>query len=164
MRFPGATRLVMLFEERRDGERVCEVLGKQLEKYGLTLHESKTRYVYMRAEEDGKFDFLGFTHIWGWSKRGNRVLRRITAKDRYTRAVRAVNEWCKRNRHLRIDTQATCLGRVIRGHCNYYGVTGNGKKRAKKMTDTKDSNPESAPSVTVPERAHPLSSSSGSPR
>ena len=125
-----ADDFVMLYEERRDGERVYEVLGKRLEKYGLTLHETKTRYVDMRAGEGGKFDFLGFTHVWGRSRKGNRVLRTVTAKDRYARAVSAVNEWCKRNRHLRIDMQAAHLGRVIRGHCNYYGVTGNSKRLA----------------------------------
>ena len=128
-----ADDFVMLFEERRDGERVQAVLGKRLEKYGLTLHETKTRYVDMRPGGSGgerKFDFLGFTHVWGRSRKGNRVLRSITAKDRLRRAVSAVNEWCKRNRHLRIDAQAAHLGRVIRGHCNYYGVTGNGKRLA----------------------------------
>ena len=126
-----ADDFVMLFEEKKDGERVYKALGKRLEKYGLTLHETKTRYVDMRPGgkgEDHRFDFLGFTHVWGRSRKGNRVLRKVTAKDRYARAVSAVNEWCKRNRHLRIDTQAAHLGRVIHGHCNYYGVTGNGKR------------------------------------
>ena len=123
-----ADDFVMLFEERRDGERVSAVLGKRLERYGLELHETKTRYVDMRAGEDGKFDFLGFTHVWGRSRKGKRVLRRVTAKDRYARALRGVNEWCRRNRHSGVATQAEHLGRVIRGHCNYYGVTGNSGK------------------------------------
>lgn len=106
-----ADDFVMLFEEKTDGERVNKVLGKRLERHGLTLHETKTRYVDMRA--DGK---------------GERVLRKVTAKGRYAKAVRAVNQWCKRNRHLRVDTQAEYLGRVIRGHCNYYGVRGNSKR------------------------------------
>ena len=130
VRFPGATRLLMLFEEKTDGERVYEVLGKRLERYGLTLHETKTRYVDMRPGRDQMFDFLGFTHVWGWSRKGKRVLRNTTAKNRFARSVSAVNEWCKRNRHLRIDAQAAYLGRVIRGHCNYYGVTGNSKRLA----------------------------------
>lgn len=128
-----ADDFVMLYEERRDGERVNKVLGKRLEKYGLALHEAKTRYVDMRAGrkgEDHRFDFLGFTHVWGRSRKGNRVLRKVTAKGRYARAVSAVNEWCRGNRHMRIDAQAAHLGRVIRGHCNYYGVTGNRKRLA----------------------------------
>ena len=128
-----ADDFVMLFEERRNGERAYGVLGKRLEKYGLTLHETKTRYVDMRADRKGeehRFDFLGFTHVWGRLRKGNRVLKTVTAKDRYARAVSTVDEWCKRNRHRRIDTQASHLGRVIRGHCNYYGVTGNSKRLA----------------------------------
>lgn len=128
-----ADDFVMLFEAEADGERVSEVLGKRLEKYGLTLHETKTRYVDMRPGQKGeehRFDFLGFTHVWGRSRRGKRVLREVTAKDRFARAVSAVNEWCKRNRHWGVGKQVKHLGRVIRGHCNYYGVTGNGKRLA----------------------------------
>ena len=60
-----ADDFVMTFEDSRDGERVLGVLGKRLGKYGLELHETKTRYVDMRGEEKGgdkggKFDFLGF--------------------------------------------------------------------------------------------------------
>lgn len=123
-----ADDFVALFEEKVDGERVYKVLGRRLEKYGLALHETKTRYVDMRPEEERKFDFLGFTHVWGRTRKGNRALRQVTAKSRYARAVRGVVEWCKRNRHLRIDKQAAHLGRVIRGHCNYYGITGNNKR------------------------------------
>lgn len=134
-----ADDLVMLFERRGDGERVYAVLGKRLERFGLTLHETKTRYVDMRAGGRGegrKFDFLGFTHVWGRSRKGNWVIRRITAKDRFARAVSAVNEWCKSNRHLKLKSQAAHLGRVIRGHCNYYWVTGNSKRLAQFRNQT----------------------------
>ena len=39
------------------------------------------------------------------SRRGKSVVRRITAKSRFARAVRAVHGWCKRNRHLPIKQQ-----------------------------------------------------------
>ena len=74
-----ADDLVMLFEEKMDGERVNAVLGKRLERYGLTLHETKTRYVDMRAGGRGegrKFDFLGFTHVWGRTRKGKRAYGR----------------------------------------------------------------------------------------
>ena len=41
---------VMTFEDSRDGERVLEVVGKRLGRYGLELHETKTRYVDMREK------------------------------------------------------------------------------------------------------------------
>jgi hypothetical protein len=39
-----------------------------------------------------------------------------------------VHEWCKANRHRPLDEQQRHLARVIRGHCGYYGLTGNGKR------------------------------------
>lgn len=45
MKFPSATRLVLLFETEDDARRVWDVLTKRFEKYGLTLHPEKTRLV-----------------------------------------------------------------------------------------------------------------------
>ena len=42
----------MLFEEKTDGERVYD--GKRLEKYGLTLHETKTRCGHAGRQEGGR--------------------------------------------------------------------------------------------------------------
>ena len=84
---------VALFAYKDDAERVLEVLGKRLGKYGLQLHPDKTRMVDFRflerAQHDGgaptlatTFDFLGFTHVWGRSRKGKAVVRRQTAKTR----------------------------------------------------------------------------------
>ena len=48
MRLPSATRLVIALEDRHSGKRLLDVLGKRLGRYGLTLHETKTRYVDFR--------------------------------------------------------------------------------------------------------------------
>ena len=116
-----ADDFVMAFEDARSGRRMLDVLGKRLGRYGLTLHETKTRYVDFRPKRprahdpDTTFDFLGFTHVWGRSRRGRTVVRQITAKGRFTRALRAVHEWCKANRHRPLDEQQQHLARVIRG-------------------------------------------------
>ena len=44
------------------------------------------------------------------------------------RALKSVQEWCKRNRHLPIQAQHDYLVRAIRGHCAYYGLRGNGRR------------------------------------
>ena len=129
-----ADDFVMAFEDARSGRRMLNVLGKRLGRYGLTLHGTKTRYVDFRPERprahdpDTTFDFLGFTHVWGRSRRGRNVVRQITAKGRFTRALKTVHEWCKANRHRPLDEQHQHLARVIRGHCGYYGLTGNSKR------------------------------------
>ena len=44
------------------------------------------------------------------------------------RSLKAVTDWCRRHRHAPLEKQLARLASVIRGHCNYYGVMGNGKR------------------------------------
>ena len=130
-----ADDLVMTFANSEDGQRVLAVLAKRLGRYGLTLNAAKTRYVDFRRpsgaggpESPARFDFLDFTHIWGRSRRGYWVVRQVTSKKRYARGLQAVTAWCKKHRHVPLAAQQKRLASVIRGHCNYYGLTGNGKR------------------------------------
>ena len=59
---------------------------------------------------------------------GKDVVRQITAKGRFARALKSLHDWCKRHRHLPIAAQRDHLAKVNRGHCAYYGLTGNGKR------------------------------------
>jgi group II intron reverse transcriptase/maturase len=129
-----ADDFVMTFKNHHDAKRVLEVLGKRLERYGLTLHPDKTRFVDFRPERrDGThpdchgppFDFLGFTHTWGKSQKGKNVVRQTTAKSRLARALVAVKDWCRKNRHRPILDQHAHLSAKLRGHYAYYGITGN---------------------------------------
>jgi RNA-directed DNA polymerase len=114
-----------------DARRVLEVLAKRLAKYGLSLHPDKTRLVQFRrpprvkAEGNGTFDFLGFTHYWTLSRRGFWVIKRRTARKRLQRSMRAISQWCQRNRHAPMAVQFKKLGRKLRGHYGYYGIAGN---------------------------------------
>ena len=128
-----ADDFVIAFRNRRDGERVLAVLGARLAKFGLSLHPTKTRHVDFRPMAGGhdsqnRFDFLGFTHLWGKSRRGGWVVRQFTAKARLARAAKSVWNWCKEHRHMPLGDQCRHLASVIRGHCAYYGLTGNGKR------------------------------------
>ena len=75
----------------------------------------------------GSLDLLGFTHYWGRSGKGNWVIKRKTSRKRLSRALRAVNEWCRDNRHKPLAEQQNGLSQKIRGHCGYYGITGNSR-------------------------------------
>lgn len=124
---------VLVFAREEDARRVLEVLGKRFGKYGLRLHPEKTRLVDFRSPHRGgggspgerSFDLLGFTHYWGRSRKGRWVVQRKTAKDRFTRALRAIGHWCRVNRHLAVADQRRALERKLRGHYAYYGITGN---------------------------------------
>src|SRR6185312_213548 len=71
------------------------------------------------------FTFLGFTHVWGKSRAGKNVVRQVTAKSRYARALAAITAWCRMNRHQSIPDQHAHVTAMMRGHYAYYGITGN---------------------------------------
>jgi RNA-directed DNA polymerase len=129
---------VMAFEDFLDAQRVLGVLGKRLARYELTLHPDKTRFVDFRFKRpagtthpkaDGTtFIFLGFCHIWGKSLNGKNVVRQVTAKNRYARALAGISKWCRENRHKPIPTQHTHLIAMMRGHYAYYGISGNSRR------------------------------------
>ena len=129
---------VMAFENDLDAKRVLGVLGMRLARYGLKLHPDKTHFVDFRndrpngtdhPETDGTaFTFLGFTLIWDKSRTGKNVVRFITAKSRYARALAAVTAWCRVNRHQPIPDQHAHLTAMMRGHYAYYGITGNARR------------------------------------
>ena len=128
---------VLVFEDFLDCVRVLQVLPKRMARYGLELHPEKTRMVDFRFKRpngvhprcEGKsFDFLGFTHYWGRSRRGKAVVFQNTAKDRYARALRAIHQWCKWHRHDSLKSQHEALSRKMQGHYAYYGITGNGER------------------------------------
>jgi len=45
VRFPGATHLVVGFENRAEAERFLEEFRERLAKFGLELHPEKTRLI-----------------------------------------------------------------------------------------------------------------------
>jgi hypothetical protein len=134
-----ADDFVFVFGQRDDAARVFEVLPKRFGKYGLTLHPDKTRLVRFhrpdRKEGDGggpgTFDLLGFTFHWGLSLRGKWVVKRRTAKDRLSRALRRIRVWCRTQRHADVEAQHRVLARKLNGHYAYYGVTSNGHALAR---------------------------------
>jgi len=128
-----ADDVVMVIERADDAERVREVIGKRLGKYGLTLSADKTRTVSFRQpsgdddDEPGSFVFLGFTHVWGKSRKGRWVVRQKTSKGALKRAIDKVRQWILRERHQPVRDQHATLCRKVRGHDNYYGIIGNAR-------------------------------------
>lgn len=137
VRFPCATRLVLGFESKADADKVHRALFKRFEKFGLKLHPEKTRL--MAFGHPGKtgaggagnsnpetFDFLGFTHYWRKSHEGRWYIGRKTARKRLCRSLKRIAQWCRENRDMRLVDQVAALNRKIKGHCGYFGITGNG--------------------------------------
>lgn len=126
---------VMGFVSQGDAERVLAALTKRFTKFGLRLHEEKTRIVPFnrprpkqtkpdKAKTD-TFDFLGFTFYWGLSRWNAWTIKRKTASDRFMRGLKRMNDWIKRNRHIPARDLIKIVWMKVVGHANYYGLPGN---------------------------------------
>jgi RNA-directed DNA polymerase len=127
-----ADDFVLLFAREDDARRVFAALPERFAEYGLTLHPDKTRLIKFRRPnlwDKGKlkvsFDFLGFTHYWGKSRKGGWILKRETARDRFSRSVHRINQWCRKHRHKPLRWQHRMLRSKLLGHYAYYGIRGN---------------------------------------
>ena len=133
-----ADDIVIFLQNENEARRVMEVIPKRLGRFGLTMHPDKSRIVRFcqpkftwRPGDDsgfqppGTFDFLGFTHYWGNTRKGGWAFKQKTAKDRLRRTLKSVNQWCRANRHQSVADQHKMLVWKLRGHCAYYGITGN---------------------------------------
>lgn len=130
---------VMGFQYHSDARLFQIELAERLVKFGLELHQDKTRLIEFgrfaasnRQERgEGKpetFDFLGFTHVCARKRKdGSFTLRRKTIGKRLREKVKSVREMLMRNRHRPVAEQARWLRAVVQGHFNYYGVPGNRK-------------------------------------
>ena len=126
---------VMVFSEEKDARRMMEVLPERLRPYGLILHPTKTRLLHFwspsstgeqgPSREPRSFDFLGFTHHWGRTRRGSWMVKRKTASSRLSRALKRASLWFQRVRHEKVAWQHRQLVRKLRGYDNYYGIRGN---------------------------------------
>lgn len=115
---------------------MMEVLPRRFARYGLELHPEKTRMLEFQAPDrqgrdrndnrPGTFDFLGFTHYWGRSMKGNWVVKRKTAAKRFSRILTRTNQWLRKVRHEPVKWQHARLSKALEGHYSYFGITGNG--------------------------------------
>ena len=127
-----ADDFVVVCEKREDAEALLEQATARFQKYGLTIHSEKTRIVDFRHPWDSgqkpqTFDFLGFTHYWGKTRGGGRVVSRKTKGKKFRAALTCIGEWCKKNRHQPMTQQHRELRSRILGHYAYYGIRGNSR-------------------------------------
>jgi hypothetical protein len=134
-----ADDFVIGFEHESDARACLAALRERMEKFGLNLHPDKTRLLEFgrrsadRREREGRgrcetFDFLGFTHICGKTKRSKRfALQRKTIAKRMRRTLAAIKEQLRRRRHAPLGATGRWLASVMRGWLGYYAVPGNFK-------------------------------------
>ena len=131
-----ADDFVLGFPYRSDAQAMWAALKQRLGKFGLTLHEDKTRLIEFgrlpaisRARRGQKrpetFNFLGFTHYCGWTRNGRFVVKRKTQSKRLTRKLRELREQAWQRMHIPVAAQHRWLCSVLRGHYAYYGLPCN---------------------------------------
>lgn len=129
---------LLTFERRADAEAMLAALPDRPARFGLVLHEDKTRLIeFGRFAEANRrrrgagrpetFDFLGFTHYCGRTRAGRFMVQRKTQRKRMIRKLTELRREMKRRMHHRLADQHQWLSAVLRGHYAYYGITINSR-------------------------------------
>ena len=125
------------FQHEYEARAFLEDLKDRLRLFDLTLHPVKTRLIRfgrhaIKQRErlgEGKpetFDFLGFTHFCTRSRKwGSFVIGRKTIKKRMIATLRIIKMALRRKMHDPIAKTGAWIERVLKGHLNYFAVSGN---------------------------------------
>ena len=127
---------VVCCESEKDAKEFLTKLQARLGKFGLEISKDKTkvlkfgRQVWKQAQKQkGKvetFNFLGFTHYCGKSRRGYFIMGHKTSKENICRKLKETKEWIKKIRSkLKLKEWWPTLKSKLTGHYNYFGVSGN---------------------------------------
>ena len=127
---------VVGFQYEEEGVRFLTALRQRLAKFGLELNDDKTRLIEFgrfaasnrRDRGLGKpetFDFLGFTHICGRTRKGGFLLHRHSIQKRVRAKLKAVRVKLRQRMHLPVPAVAAWLRSVVVGHYRYYAVPTN---------------------------------------
>jgi len=131
-----ADDFVLGFREETDAKQCLGALQDRFTKFGLELHPEKTRliefgrYAAERRSQRGAgppdtFDFLGFTHICGKTRKGDFTIKRISAIKKLRGKLKELKDKLQRMMHCDLAAVGSWLTSVFRGWCNYHAIPGN---------------------------------------
>ena len=135
-----ADDFVIGFERRAEAEACLEELRTRFAKFGLKLHDGKTRLIEFgrqaasnRKERGEKrpetFDFLGFTHKCARRRSdGSFIIHRHSMAKRMRATLQAIREKLRKKMHLPLGEVGRWLRRVVQGWLNYHAVPGNSER------------------------------------
>jgi hypothetical protein len=127
---------VVCCESQQDAQAFLEALKDRFQTFSLSLSPDKTKVVrfgkraWKLSQKSGRkpetFNFLGFTHYCGISRRGYFVMGHKTSKQNLHRKIQDIKEWLKRVRnHLPLKDWWPVLKAKLTGHYSYFGISGN---------------------------------------
>jgi RNA-directed DNA polymerase len=132
-----ADDLVVGFEHKTEAEQFLREFKERLAKFGLELHDGKTRLIeFGRHAEanrhkrgEGKpdtFTFLGFTHICAKRKKtGTFLVLRRTDKKKMRQALERLGQQLRARMHETPAQTGAWLQQVLRGYYQYFAVPFN---------------------------------------
>jgi group II intron reverse transcriptase/maturase len=131
-----ADDFVGCFARREDAEAFYEALAERLRAFDLELAAEKTAILRFgstaadHCREDGlakprTFDFLGFTHYVTFGRNGGFYVGRRTIGKRVRKKLRALGDELAKRNTAGGTAMIDYAGRHLRGHIQYYGVSGN---------------------------------------
>lgn len=132
-----ADDFVVGFQYKDEAERCLEELHRRFAKFGLKLHETKTRLIEFgrfAAEYRSKrgerrpetFNFLGFTHICARTRTyGVFTVHRRSMAKRMRATLAAIHKQLRKRKHRPLRETGRWLRRVVQGWLNYHAVPSN---------------------------------------
>ncbi|MEA3226572.1 MAG: reverse transcriptase domain-containing protein, partial [Planctomycetota bacterium] len=131
-----ADDFVCLVQYEKDAERVETALMNRFNRFGLELHPEKSGRISFGRFEAGNakkqnrkantFDFLGFTHFCDHTRKGGYKVGRKTSKKKFAAKCKDMNAWLRSVRNKSKTKQWwKTLSSKLRGHYQYYGISGN---------------------------------------
>ena len=123
-------------QNEREAEKILGDIRERFAKFGLKLSESKTRIIefgrFAQENRKGKreqkpevFDFLGFTHYCSKTRDNRYAVKVKTSKKRVKRSQLAMKDYLRSNRSVPLRQIWEMVSMKLRGHYQYYGVSGN---------------------------------------
>ena len=132
-----ADNFVIGFESKLEAEACLKELRARFDRFGLKLHEGKTRllefgrYAEVRREARGEgrpetFDFLGFTHACSRIKKSGRfTIKRQSVAKRMRATLAEIRIQLRRRINRPLGETGRWLRKVCQGWLNYHAVPGN---------------------------------------
>jgi len=131
-----ADDFICMVQYTDDAQHIEQALRERFAKFDLELHPKKTRVIsFGRYERENAkrqnrrtntFDFLGFTHYCDTSRKGKFIVGRKTSRKKFCMKCKEMNNWLRKIRNFRKAKEWwPILQAKLRGHYQYYGVSGN---------------------------------------
>jgi RNA-directed DNA polymerase len=131
---------IVCFQYEEDAKQFHRAMIERLAQFDLEVEPSKTVILRfgstaLRNRSRGwrkarTFSFLGFTHYVGRSRTGRFVVGRKTEGKRKRKKLQSLNAKMRALRGEGGQAMVSYLRRHLRGHIQYYGVSGNSREVA----------------------------------